>query len=154
MTFTHKFLPAACPWSQPYAHSLVIHHRLQTLLLTTERNLHVSIHSGQCKANGQHPMKQRDFLFSLNFCPTSFRRQQAARCLMSSASIQKLFCGICSAFKCTFVEFVGEKLVSPSYPSAILGMAPSSGFLFKKLFFFLLLNISSFPNLVLAEWSI
>ena len=40
---------------------------------------------------------------------------------MSSASIQKLFCGIYSAFKCSFNEFVGEKVVSPSYSSAILG---------------------------------
>ena len=42
-------------------------------------------------------------------------------CLMSSTSIQKLFCGICSAFKCSFDEFVGEKVVSPSYSSTILG---------------------------------
>ena len=42
-------------------------------------------------------------------------------CLMSSASIQKLFCGIYSAFKCSFDEFVGEKVVSPSYSSIILG---------------------------------
>ena len=35
-------------------------------------------------------------------------------CLMSSASIQKLFCGIYSAFKCSFDEFVGEKVVSLS----------------------------------------
>ena len=42
-------------------------------------------------------------------------------CLMSSASIQKLFCGIYSAFKCSFNEFLGEKVVSPSYSSAILG---------------------------------
>ena len=41
-------------------------------------------------------------------------------CLMSSASIQKLFCGIYSAFKCYFDEFVGEKVVSPSYSSVIL----------------------------------
>ena len=41
--------------------------------------------------------------------------------LMSSASIQKLFCEICSAFKCPFDEFVGEKVISPSYSSAILG---------------------------------
>ena len=39
--------------------------------------------------------------------------------LMSSAGIQKLFCGIYSAFKCSFDEFVGEKVVSPSYSSAI-----------------------------------
>ena len=41
--------------------------------------------------------------------------------LMSSASIQKLLCGIYSAFKCSFDEFVGEKVVSPYYSSAILG---------------------------------
>ena len=42
-------------------------------------------------------------------------------CLMSSASIQKLFCGVCSALKCFFEEFVREKVVFPSYSSAILG---------------------------------
>ena len=45
-------------------------------------------------------------------------------CLMSSAGIQKLFCGIYSTFKCSFDEFVGEKVFSPSYSSAIL--APPS----------------------------
>ena len=40
-------------------------------------------------------------------------------CLMSSAGIQKLFCGIHSAFKCSFEEFVREKVVFPSYSSAI-----------------------------------
>ena len=44
-------------------------------------------------------------------------------CLESSASIQKFvfFCGSCSAFRWTFDEFVGEKVVSLSYSSAILG---------------------------------
>ena len=42
-------------------------------------------------------------------------------CLMSSAGIQKLFCGIYSAFKCSFDEFVGGKVVSLSYCSAFLG---------------------------------
>ena len=42
--------------------------------------------------------------------------------LMSSASIQKFFCGIYSAFKCSFDEFVGEKVVAPSYYSAIFYM--------------------------------
>ena len=42
-------------------------------------------------------------------------------CLMSSTSIQKLFCGIYSAFKCSSDEFVGEKVVSLSYSPAILG---------------------------------
>ena len=41
-------------------------------------------------------------------------------CPMSSASAQKLFCVVCSALKCSFDEFVGEKVVSPSYSSAIL----------------------------------
>ena len=42
-------------------------------------------------------------------------------CLMSSARIQKLFCGVCSALKYSFEEFVREKVVFPSYSSAILG---------------------------------
>ena len=46
-------------------------------------------------------------------------------CPMPSASIQKLFCGIYSAFKCSFDEFVGEKVVSPSYSSAIVGPLPA-----------------------------
>ena len=51
-----------------------------------------------------------------------------AGCLMSSASIQKLFCGIYSALKCFFDEFLREKVVSPSYSSAILG--PPSAVIF------------------------
>ena len=57
------------------------------------------------------------------FCPTSFRRQWAAflgptlpcrlPCLVSSASIHKLFCGICSVFRWSFGEFVGKKVVPP-----------------------------------------
>ena len=50
-------------------------------------------------------------------------------CLMSSASIQKLFCGIYSVFKCSFDEFVGEKVVFPSYSSAILGPPPCMYFI-------------------------
>ena len=49
---------------------------------------------------------------------------------MSSAGIQKLFCGIYSAFKCSFDEFVGEKVFSPSYSSTIL--APPSNHLFNQ----------------------
>ena len=45
-------------------------------------------------------------------------------CLMSCASIQKLFCGVCSALKCSFEEFVSEKVVILSYSSAILGPPP------------------------------
>ena len=49
--------------------------------------------------------------------------------LMSSASDQKLFCEVCSAFNCSFHEFVGEKVVSLSYSSAILGPLPDSSVL-------------------------
>ena len=50
---------------------------------------------------------------------------------MSCASDQKLFCAVCSAFSCYFDEFVGEKVVSPSYSSAIL--VPSLWKFLKKL---------------------
>ena len=49
-------------------------------------------------------------------------------CLMSSTSIQKLFCEVCSALKCSFEESVREKLVSPSYSSTILGPPPQGLF--------------------------
>ena len=40
--------------------------------------------------------------------------------LMSAASDQKLFCKLCSLVNCSFDEFVGEKVVSLSYSSAVL----------------------------------
>ena len=49
-------------------------------------------------------------------------------CLISSGGFQKLFCGIYSTFKCSFDEFVGEKVFSPSYSSAILAPSPFSFF--------------------------
>ena len=55
-------------------------------------------------------------------------------CLMSSASIQKLFCGIYSEFKCSFDKFMGEKVVSPSYSSSILGPPPPPADLSIKFF--------------------
>ena len=54
--------------------------------------------------------------------------------LMSSASDKKLFCAVCSAFKYYFNEFVGEKVVSPSYSSTILA-PPQPPFLFISLLF-------------------
>ena len=42
-------------------------------------------------------------------------------CLLSSSSFLKLICGSFSAFKWSFEEFVGEKVVSLSYSSVILG---------------------------------
>ena len=44
--------------------------------------------------------------------------------LMSTASDQKLFCKLCSPFNCSFDKFIGEKVVSPSYSSAILTPPP------------------------------
>ena len=70
-------------------------------------------------------------------------------CLISSASIQKLFCGICSAFKCSFDEFVGEKVVSPSYFSAILGPPSQSGF--KIIIFFFWQEYHSIDGLFTAS---
>ena len=61
------------------------------------------------------------YIFSYLFLKTMI---YFSGCLMSSASIQKLFCGIYSALKCSFDEFVREKVVSPSYSSAILGPPP------------------------------
>ena len=49
-------------------------------------------------------------------------------CLVSSASIQKLFCSICSVFRWSFDEYVGEKVVSPSYSSSIFDLPHVSAF--------------------------
>ena len=66
------------------------------------------------------------FVFYIFSYPLSKTLGCFSGCLMSSAGIQKLFCGIYSAFKCSFDKFVGEKVVSPSYSSAILGPPPIS----------------------------
>ena len=63
------------------------------------------------------------------FLPTFFEDMGCfSGCLMSSARMQKMFCGIYSVFKCSFVEFVGEKVLSPSYSSTILAPPPSAQF--------------------------
>ena len=49
-------------------------------------------------------------------------------CLVSSASVQKLFCGVCSVLKCSFDEFVGEKVVSLFYSYTILVPPPKETF--------------------------
>ena len=67
------------------------------------------------------------YIFSYLFLKTT---SCFSGCLMSSAGIQKLFCGIYSALKCSFDEFVGEKVISPSYSSAILGAPPILVFFF------------------------
>ena len=74
-------------------------------------------------------------------------------CLMSSAGIQKLFCGIFSVFKCSFDEFVGEKVVSPSYFSTSLGPPFLNGF-FKtpqlNIKYLLVLTLFSFLQNILS----
>ena len=60
------------------------------------------------------------FVFYIFFLPPFEDLSCFSGCLMSSAGIQKLICGIYSVFKCSFDEFVGEKVFSPSYSSAIL----------------------------------
>ena len=65
-------------------------------------------------------------LFLFYILPYNFLKTMGflSGCLVSSSSIQKLFRGIFSAFKWSFDEFVGEKEVSPSYSSAVLGPPP------------------------------
>ena len=71
-------------------------------------------------------------------------------CLVSSASVQKLFCRSCSAFTWSFNEFVGEKVVPPSYSSAILGPALEFCFWWSSFYQFFLL---AFLLLVLYLWN-
>ena len=61
--------------------------------------------------------------------------------LMSAASDQKLFCELCSPFNCSFDEFVGEKVVSPSYSSTIL--TPPLSSIFSLKFFLYEMHIQS-----------
>ena len=60
-------------------------------------------------------------LFIFYICSYLFSKTMVcfSGCLMSSASIQKLFCGVCSVLKCSFEEFVREKVVFTSYSSTI-----------------------------------
>ena len=70
------------------------------------------------------------FLFlSFIFCPTSFWREWAA--FLGAWCPPPAFSS-CSAFKWSFNEFVGEKAVSPSYSSTILGLPLTAEFLLEK----------------------
>ena len=60
------------------------------------------------------------FIFYILFCLLSKMMGCFSGFPVSSASDEKLFCGVFSAFKCSFDEFVGEKVISPSYSSTIL----------------------------------
>ena len=89
-------------------------------------------------------MELRPSVFCLFFCLLYFFLPPFedlgcfSGCLMSSAGIQKLCCGIYSAFKCSFDEFVGEKVFSPPYSSAILApLSPSLSLVINFPFFLL-----------------
>ena len=76
---------------------------------------------------------------------------------MSSAGIQKLFCGIYSAFKCSLDEFVGEKVFSPSYTSVILASPPglfslAGIYCFGLSWFFFGNNNRIFSSVILPEF--
>ena len=69
--------------------------------------------------------------------------------LMSTASDRKLFCKLCSPFCCSFNEFVEEKVITPSYSSAIL--TPP------QIFFYICLSSRSWAARMLEEirkWSV
>ena len=73
-------------------------------------------------------------------------------CLMSSVGIQKLFCGIYSAFKYSFDEFVGEKVVSLSYSSTILGPTPADGIKYHKMRSSWIIWVGPKPNGIKIAW--
>ena len=73
--------------------------------------------------------KESDMTEQLHFHLLLKRMGCLSGCLVSSASIQKLFYGGCSAFKRSFDEFMGKKVVSPSYSSTSLGPPPLYTFL-------------------------
>ena len=72
------------------------------------------------------PLVPKFFVFIFVFYILSYLFLKTLACLsgcpMSSASIQKLFCGSCSTFKWSSDEFMGDKVFSLSYSSAILGL--------------------------------
>ena len=74
-------------------------------------------------AAGSPPLTLLSLFLSFIFCPPPFKENGLlSGCLLSSASVQKLFSGISSVFKWYFDEFVGEKEFSLSYSSIILGL--------------------------------
>ena len=78
--------------------------------------------------------------------------------LMSSASDQKLFCKLSSPFWCSFDEFVEEKVISPSYSSAILTPPPPLFCLFLMDYFYklnlkiIITAVFSFVRWVSIKW--
>ena len=73
------------------------------------------------------------FIFSIFSYLLSKTMGCLSGCLMSSASIQKLFCRICSAFKCSFNEFVGGESGLPVLFFCHLRTAPLFSPFFMKM---------------------
>ena len=71
---------------------------------------------GTCGARASLPCGRRDL--------SGPGTEPVSGCLVSSASIQKLFCGSCWAFKWSFDEFVGEVSGLPVLFRCYLGTAP------------------------------
>ena len=60
-------------------------------------------------------------VFSFFFCPTRYMGSfLPLGSLRSSARVQWVFCRSCSTCRCIFDVFVGRKVISTSYSSAIL----------------------------------
>ena len=72
-------------------------------------------------------------------------------CLMSSDSIQKLFYGVCSAFTCSYEEFVREKVVFLSYSSAILGPSHTNVLISILKIFIYQIKLMLFTNYLLSK---
>ena len=108
----------------------------ETVSWCLETSLFKSLFPGQDSLPGTElpPYLLCLFFHLIIFFPYPFLKPMIcfAGCLMFSASIQKLFCGIYSALKCSFDESVGEKVVSLSYSSTILGPPLSVWFLEKR----------------------
>ena len=83
---------------------------------------------GKRKTNKKNPKKQKKKKKTKFFPLPSKTMGCFSGRLMSAASDQKLFCKLCSPFRCSFNEFVEEKVITPSYSSAIL--TSSSSFIY------------------------
>ena len=118
-----ELLAATCQgrWPPKVLRARVLYH----ITYIVKHQKHVIQEGGLFSAEYRNPIKFEEILkhWSRTKIPeeTLFLKTMVcfSGCLMSSASLQKLFCGVCSALKCSFEEFVREKVIFPSYSSAI-----------------------------------
>ena len=81
--------------------------------------------------DGSPSLNLSSLFLSFIFCPTSFQMGCLSGCLVSSASIQKLFCESCSALKWSFDESVGRKWSPRPIPPPSWECPPRSDFLWE-----------------------